>query len=76
MKALQQDDGEVIQGYRPVTREKTVSLADCCALYRLKTILKAMQELMDIQTSLDKSVCFLLVEMKQMYSSLEEVAIE
>ncbi|EJD76362.1 hypothetical protein LOAG_16660 [Loa loa] len=54
LKALQRDDGEIIQGYRSVTREKTVSLADCCALYRLKTILKAMQKLLDIQTSLDK----------------------
>lgn len=56
LKALQQDDGGTTQSYRPVTREKTVSLADCCALYRLKTILKAMHELLDVQASLDKSV--------------------
>ncbi|CAG9540342.1 unnamed protein product [Cercopithifilaria johnstoni] len=54
LKALQRDDGDTTQDYRPVTREKTVSLADCCALYRLKTILKATHELLDIQASLDK----------------------
>lgn len=62
LKALQRDDGDMAQGYRPVTREKTVSLADCCALYRLKTILKAMHELLDIQSSLDKSVFVKLKE--------------
>ncbi|EJW80814.1 hypothetical protein WUBG_08278 [Wuchereria bancrofti] len=46
------------QDYRPLTREKTVSLADCCALYRLKTNLKAMEELLDIQASLDKTVVY------------------
>ncbi|VDO28552.1 unnamed protein product [Onchocerca flexuosa] len=54
LKVLQRNDGEMAQSYRPVTREKTVSLADCCALYRLKTVLEAVQELLDIQTSLDK----------------------
>ncbi|VDO21123.1 unnamed protein product [Brugia timori] len=54
LKTLQQDDVEMTQGYRPLTREKTVSLADCCALYRLETNLKAMEELLDIQASLDK----------------------
>ncbi|VDK70331.1 unnamed protein product [Litomosoides sigmodontis] len=54
LKALQQDDGDTTQDYRPVTREKTVSLADCSAFYRLKTILKAIHELLDVQASLDK----------------------
>ncbi|VBB25251.1 unnamed protein product [Acanthocheilonema viteae] len=54
LKALKEDDGGATRGYRPLTREKTVSLADCCALYRLKTILKAMHELLDIQANLDK----------------------
>ncbi|VDM13305.1 unnamed protein product [Wuchereria bancrofti] len=54
LKTLQQNDVEMTQDYRPLTREKTVSLADCCALYRLKTNLKAMEELLDIQASLDK----------------------
>uniref|UniRef100_A0A0R3S4M5 DUF2451 domain-containing protein n=1 Tax=Elaeophora elaphi TaxID=1147741 RepID=A0A0R3S4M5_9BILA len=54
LKTLQQDEGDTMQDYRPVTREKTVSLADCCALYRLKQFLKAMHELLDIQGSLDK----------------------
>ncbi|MCP9260090.1 Elongation factor 4 [Dirofilaria immitis] len=54
LKALQREDEEMGRSYQPVTREKTVSLADCCALYRLKTILEAMQELLDIQANLDK----------------------
>lgn len=55
LKTLQQDEGgEMTQTYRPVAREKTVSLADCCALYRLRTLIESMQELLDIQASLDK----------------------
>ncbi|VDN01484.1 unnamed protein product [Thelazia callipaeda] len=54
LKTLQRSNGEIPQSYRPVAREKTVSLADCCALFRLKSLLEAMQELSDIQTSIIK----------------------